>query len=253
MARRSTFPRARRPHIAAVVVPLVSVALTACAQMASIASESTAPASPTSETGPTSEPSPSSEQGRADAGTAGGTPTNGGPEIPPELLAEADALGQPDAAWYAVAHGVSVAEAVARLDAQAADRGKRSLITRELGESFGGLWIEHEPEFRMVIASTASHIPEGAARIAAALDAPVAWKTVAHSLADLESLQRDLGEAIWREGVPAGSSVDVKRNAVLLEVLDPAPLEPILSRLDYDDGMVIVEVVTGFPTLEDGG
>jgi hypothetical protein len=230
-------------QLGALVTSLAVIGVTASCAAVTTAPESTAPARPAPEQAP-------ADAGGPDVGGSGEAPASGGLQIPEELIAEAERLGQPDAAWYAVEHGISVEEAVARLDAQPAIGAAEGAIAGAFGDAYAGLWIEHEPEFRVVIASTDENVPEEAAAIAARLDAPVVWRVVAHPLAQLQEVQRILIDLLWEEGVRAGSSVDISRNAVVLEVLDPAPLEPILRDQGFDDARVIVETVQSFPTDE---
>jgi streptogrisin C len=62
----------------------------------------------------------------------------------------AQALSQ-DAGSYAVRHNVSLVEAVRRLEAQG-DQGETvSLLRAANPDRFAGLWLEHAPEFRLIV------------------------------------------------------------------------------------------------------
>jgi hypothetical protein len=192
----------------------------------------------------------SADQDRAGADAPDPAPSS--LEIPAELIAQAEELGQPDAAWYAVEHGVSVEEAVARLEAQATVGPAEARIASALGAPFAGLWIEHEPEFRVVIASTDPTPPGNAAELTAGIDAPVAWETAEFSLGDLEAVRAVVDPAVRRLDGVDGTYTDVRRNALVIDLLDADPVERALEGLDLPEGAVLLVEVAGLSTLEDG-
>lgn len=72
----------------------------------------------------------------------------------------------PDVLMYAAEVGVSKAEAARRLDLQE-EAGRLSALYEGSGADwFGGLWIEHQPDFGIVIATTDTSKPEIATALA---------------------------------------------------------------------------------------
>jgi len=63
-------------------------------------------------------------------------------------LTEEEALAE-DAQWYAADRGVGLEEAVRRLRLQESVGELSARLQEEERETFGGLWIEHEPEYRV--------------------------------------------------------------------------------------------------------
>jgi hypothetical protein len=124
-----------------------------------------------------------------------------------------------DAAAYAKIYGVSLDEAARRLDLQV-PLGDVDVALREAEPTFGGLWIEHRPAFRVVVAFTD---PAAAARSTAAVRAvatvdDVAIRIVRYTLDELERNQLDAIAAIKTTGMLAESQVTVAQNQVELYV-----------------------------------
>jgi len=68
-----------------------------------------------------------------------------GTKLIPEVLPELD--------YYSKAMSVSVDEAKRRFAIQDAAGVFQRELAEELGDSFVGVWIEHEPEFRVFVAA----------------------------------------------------------------------------------------------------
>lgn len=134
---------------------------------------------------------------------------------PARDAASADAADS-DAPAYAESYGVSADEAERRLAAQE-DVGRLQEAMRD-DPAFGGLYIEHEPRFRVVVL----FVTEPEKNLARYTRDPLYEAAQAqYSLRTLEEGQRQLGEELERENIHFKStSVDVKRNRVVLEVAD---------------------------------
>jgi hypothetical protein len=144
--------------------------------------------------------------------------------------AEAQGGGNPgtgrDAQQYAADYGVTVGEAMRRLQLQArASRLEARLASQERG-TFGGLYIEHRPRFRVVAkftrdpdATLSRNAPE--AELAAETEAVAAERT----LVDLEQAQLAVYGAVTGLGVQAESGIDIPAGRIKLYVLDEAPIQ----------------------------
>jgi hypothetical protein len=121
--------------------------------------------------------------------------------------------------WYAQSYGVSEAEAQRRLRLQqqiADEIGRiRPRLEAEQRGNYADLWMEHSPEFRMVVAFVRE--PEATLRRYTANPLFVA-RRVEHSLAELERGAAEASAQLRRIGVPAGGGAEVIENRVRIEV-----------------------------------
>ena len=69
-----------------------------------------------------------------------------------------------DAQSYADEWGTTLEEAVSRLELQQAIGELQAALEENESGTFGGLWIQHGPEFRVVIRSTDGHVGDPAIR-----------------------------------------------------------------------------------------
>jgi len=123
----------------------------------------------------------------------------------------------PQIKYYAEAHSVTINEARRRLGIRDAVQAFRGELRDELGDSYAGVWIEHEPEHRVPAAA----LPADAARVADQLEA-TSFSEVAEvgaSLADLDDLAARVREA---SPVPIDTGVTVSQNAVKVHVAGDA-------------------------------
>ena len=124
-----------------------------------------------------------------------------------------------DARDYAEAYGVSLDEAIGILAGQEAigDLGY-TLQSSEIA-TFGGLWIQHEPDYRIVVAFTR----DGEETIRSYLEGTsvtgiVEVRQVEKSLVEL-GRAREEAEAMVRElGFNFGSGLDIRNNMVQLHL-----------------------------------
>lgn len=138
------------------------------------------------------------------------------PSPPVPSSPEAGAPG-PDAAWYAQAHNVSLAEAARRLGQQP-DIGQLN-ATLEVVEAstFAGLWIEHAPRYRVVARFTRDWDRTLARHISGtSLDPIVEGRPADHTLVELWE-HIDLVSAAL-SGLSFSASVNVRENRVDVEV-----------------------------------
>lgn len=159
--------------------------------------------------------------------------------------APSEALLQ-DAASYAEAQRVDLDEAVRRLQLQQEIGELNAYLTKEMPETFAGLWIEHQPELRVVVRFTEEYGEKS-------LEETVAGKTLArlidirgaeYSLAELEGAQataHHLGKSLE---VLFDSEINVFENRVDLLVVEADKLRSRLSaaKMALPDGIEIVPV-----------
>lgn len=125
-----------------------------------------------------------------------------------------------DAQGYASATGVSIEEALRRFQLQdIAGKLEAELSKNETG-TFAGLWVEHTPEFRVVVAFTR----DGEETIKPYLKQHpelaniVDVRTANVSLANLQRDQADASSSVSASGIPVQSEIDVYENSVKLYV-----------------------------------
>lgn len=142
----------------------------------------------------------------------------------PTMIAEptpGEAL-QTDAAEYARQFGVSQEEALRRLSVQNEIGGLDAVLQQEQAETFAGLWIQHEPEYRVMAAFTR----DGEQTIQPYLEGKpyaelVEVKTFPYSLRELESAQQQAIRIADDLGIPITSYIAVQENQVTLVVGNP--------------------------------
>lgn len=137
------------------------------------------------------------------------------------------AASRGDAPSYANEFGVSLDEAARRLNLQSAAGELGAALEAEESATFGGLWIEHKPEFRVIVRFTDTASGERlASRIAGGpLAGLVDVRPARTPLAELEKQQKALRVAGNKAGVQFESDVDVRTNRMNVYTLDPAALQ----------------------------
>ena len=146
------------------------------------------------------------------------TPTTGTPKV----ALEKDPLLL-DATMYAQYYGISVDEALKRFKLQGSFPGLATAIQENETDTFGGLWIQHEPEYRIVVAFTrdgdqtlrkyTAYITEEAAPY-------IEVRTVKYTQAVLRQAQMDFGVALMALGLHFDSGVNITENCTEFRVLE---------------------------------
>lgn len=123
-----------------------------------------------------------------------------------------------DAQEYASANQVSVEEALKRLRLQDEVGKLNAELDQSQTDTFGGLWIQHTPDFGIVINTTGSS-QEVLDRIGnLEIKGLVEVKKVKYSLNQLRQAQDESVEIVRLHGQKADSQVDVSNNQVKLFV-----------------------------------
>ncbi len=186
-----------------------------------------------------------------------------------------------DADWYAGAFNVTKEEAVARTQAMTDSDDVVVKLREALPERFAGIWLEHEPKYRMVVRFTGGDEGLDDVRtIAASSPIPVEVQTGAELgllelLAVLEKMPAILGDA-WASGsadertgritvsLMPGSNLDAARLETDLEARFGVPVsvaaeaEVVTNNDTYggrllNDGFNAPKCTTGFSVQNSGG
>ncbi|HYJ31022.1 MAG TPA: hypothetical protein VEW25_11865 [Allosphingosinicella sp.] len=124
-----------------------------------------------------------------------------------------------ETSWYAQAYGVSEEEALRRMGLQHAlsdEVGRiRARLEAEQADNYADMWLEHAPEFRMVVGFVRD--PETILRRYTSHPLFVA-RQVRHSLAELKAGADAAFAQLRRLGVPAEGGVYVSDNEVRIGV-----------------------------------
>jgi hypothetical protein len=122
---------------------------------------------------------------------------------------------------YSQHFGVSVEESLNRLKLQYAFPDLEPALEKNESDSFGGVWIQHEPEYKIVVAFTvegvktldkySEYIPEDVTQY-------IEVRTVEKSLVELLNDQQKILTSMKENGIEIQSRVDVKNNCVSIDL-----------------------------------
>ncbi len=156
-----------------------------------------------------------------------------------------------DAAIYAKYHGVTVNEAIRRFELQdAAGELDAELSSKEV-ETFAGLWIEHTPEFRIVVLFTRDAEETIRPYLQKELTDIVEVRIAEKPLIDLQNVQAEVSSSLKNLGIPVDSESNVYENRVKVYVVDRVQLDDALQngRLILPDYIDVI-TVESLGTLE---
>ena len=144
-------------------------------------------------------------------------------------------VDNPDVQYFAEDMGISLEEAARRLSYQQTIGSIQPQLMADLADSFGGLWVEHEPAYRIVIALT-----DGDKSTVEQYIQGFEWATfvevinVEHTLAQLSADQAAVSGAAQEINVPVSSAVDVMNNRVEVTIGNPALFEEELAEAGFE-------------------
>ena len=163
-------------------------------------------------------------------GTSAPTPTPDGTDVSQSPSPHIDPASQ-EAEGYAAHHGVSLEEAQNRFTLQRLAGELNAVLSDREGRTFAGLWIEHTPQFRVVVQFTrdaqetiARHIQND--DLAEVLEVRMADV----SLAELREAQSAAMEAIGSANIPIESGIDIKAGRVKIYVAERDRLDDEIER-----------------------
>ena len=135
-----------------------------------------------------------------------------------------------DAQHYAEQYGIELLEAVTRLELQEPIGEMGAAIEANEKDTFAGLWIQHEPDYRVVVAFTRDgestvlkYVRDE--RLRDIIEVRMADTT----LRNLERSQLEAGRIVADLGFSVASGIDVKENRVEIYAPDRAGLEEALQ------------------------
>ena len=151
--------------------------------------------------------------------TTGLAEENPSDEIKPVLNEDPVAT---DAAPYAEYYGLSLDEAIQRLELQGPVGNLQEQLMTTKSEVFGGMWIEHEPDFRVVVLLTVGDEEVVAPFVEGGpLDGQIEVRSAEETYESLQSIQRNTIDALREAGdIVFESTINQQQNRVELYVTD---------------------------------
>ena len=149
---------------------------------------------------------------------------------PTATIVISEALRQ-DAEALATQLGISVDEAIRRLNAQDSIGALNAKLEQQEAETFAGLWIQHEPEYRVIVAFTRNGRETIKPYIEnTSLAGLVEVRTAKVSLTELRTTQQTVSQIVQELGFLFSSGINVQKNQVELYVTDQALFEASLHK-----------------------
>ena len=141
-----------------------------------------------------------------------------GGELDPALLK--------DAQTYADDYGIDLEEVMIRLNTQEAIGALNARLVSEERETFAGLWLEHQPSYRLVVAFTR----DGEATLApyiqgSSLEDIVEVRTADVTHEELRAIQSETSRLLEPLSMPVASGINIQENLVELYVTDLAAFD----------------------------
>lgn len=151
---------------------------------------------------------------------------------------------------YAEHYGVTEEEALQRFDISDAFSGLGYELETKETETFGGLWIQHEPSFCVAIAFTRDGEETIKKYVSENLTGYVEVRTVKYTYRELQDIQLEVMAALRDLGIPFGGGVYVQENCVEFNVTDRTEIDKAIEegRLIIPE-CVRITVVSGLPVL----
>ena len=149
------------------------------------------------------------------------------------LIAQGDDALVRDAREYASVMQVDLDEAIRRLQLQDAIGGLGAALVEKEEDTFAGLWIQHQPEYRVI----AQFARNGEATIRpysenGPLAGIVEVRTASITLNELETARAQASQVTQELGIRANSGINVFENRAELYVLAPVQLDDALRKAD---------------------
>lgn len=134
---------------------------------------------------------------------------------------QAGNLGEREAQMYADAKGVSLEEAIRRIQLQgpAGELGEKLIVDKR--DTLAGIWIQHEPEFKIIVQLTSGGFEAVQSYIQGGpLAELVEVRNAKTSLVELEATQVQAWDVVQKLNIPADSGINVFENRVEIYVID---------------------------------
>jgi len=149
-----------------------------------------------------------------------------------------------DAQVYASNMGVSLDEAIRRFQLQDIAGDLDAELSMKEAETFAGLWLEHTPEFRLVVQFTRNAEETIKPYISKELADIVEVRTAKVSLLELQKAQDDVISSVSGLDIPVESGINVFENRVELYVVDRARFDEAVQegKVQLPDNVVVITV-----------
>lgn len=174
--------------------------------------------------------------------------------VPPETTLN------PDAAAYAEDQGISLEEANERLALQDEIGELGAVLEANEADTFAGLWIQYEPEYRVVVAfvgDAGEEVIRPYLQTYPALADVIELRSAQYTLADLLAAQQEAFSIVEQlEPMSVAGGVDVMANRVYLTVGNPGVFLQLVAQAGYElPSMVEVEPIdpNDIPPSNSGG
>jgi len=150
-----------------------------------------------------------------------------------------------DAKIYASDVGIDLDEAVRRLQLQDSAGKLNDELTAKEQDTFAGLWIQHKPEFRIIVQFTRDgektvqpYIEKGP------LADIIEVRSAKVTLAELETIQTTGLPIISKLGIPVDSGINVFENRVEIYVVERERLDDALRKanIQLPDSVTVIKV-----------
>jgi hypothetical protein len=150
------------------------------------------------------------------------TDASAGPPVSDGLLRDAEA--------YAEDQGIPLDEAIRQLRLQDPVGELNAVLQEREGDVFGGLWIQHEPEYGVIVLVTQDQARIQRRYVAGGpLEGEVEIREAEATLEELEAAQTATMRILGEVGSRADSGIKVQENCVSVFVADPEGLQEKLD------------------------
>lgn len=149
---------------------------------------------------------------------------------------------------YAEHFEVTVDEAMRRFELQGITGELDAEVTNKEAETFAGLWIEHTPEFKVVVLFTrdAEETIKPYLQSYPDLAEIIEVRTAEMSLVELQAVQYAFTDSLMDLGIPTDSEVDVYKNRVKVFMADQVQFDNVIL-----DGKLILPDCVDVITVEE--
>lgn len=173
------------------------------------------------------------------------------PETKPSMFAD-QIVPQADAdAELAQAQGITVSDLHKRREVREESRYLKGLMERELPETFGGMYIENNPEYRIYFLFRGPDA-EANKQLAVYTSNPVfVAKGVPYTEAELNDAMEVATKILHTKGIEFEGNLDIKKSKVIIYVLDPKEAKKHLRTLLRHYKFMSVEKTEGFVQTTD--
>lgn len=125
-----------------------------------------------------------------------------------------------EAKHYAELHGVTVDEALLRLELQDVTGDLDAELTENEADTFAGLWIEHTPEFKVIVLFTQKGNDTIEKYLPEELDGITDVRTAEKTLVELQDIQSDASSSLRGLDIAADLYIDIYENCVKVNIAD---------------------------------